>query len=320
LKVLVTGVAGFIGSSLAEQLLARGDEVAGIDNFHDYYSPERKRQNVAPLLESDKFTLFEKDFSLDDDVTNVFSNFTPDAVAHLGAMANVRYSVKHPKLFTRGNVVGTSNLLEACRANDVPHFVFASTSSVYGQRTDVPFYETDATDKPLAPYPATKKAGELLGHAYHNMYGMTFTGLRFFNVYGPKGRPDMMPYIVTERLRSGETIQLFDAGEMYRDWTFVQDIVAGIVAALDTPVGCEMINLGRGEPVSMKEFMSIVQEVIGKEANIENVPAPASEPKQTYACIEKAKELLGYSPSTSFQDGYKAFWGWYQEHVMTVKQ
>ena len=316
MKILVTGGAGFVGSSVAERLLVRGDEVVVMDNLHPYYSPERKQANVAELKEYEKFQFLERDFSQMEQVREVFDAGPFSCVVHLGAMANVRYSVKHPVLFTEANVVGTSNLLELCREQEVPQFVFASTSSVYGQREDVPFRETDSTDLPLAPYPATKKAGELLGHAYHNMYGLNFTALRFFNVYGPKGRPDMMPYIVTERIRSGETIMLFDGGEMYRDWTFVDDVVSGVVAAIDTPLGYEVMNIGRGEPVIMKEFMQIAEEIVGKAPVVEVVPAPASEPKQTYASIDRARELLGYQPETSLREGFGAFWDWYQQSAI----
>ncbi len=315
MRVLVTGVAGFVGSSVAEALLHRGDAVVGIDDFNDYYSPERKRSNVQPLLEHEHFRLVEGDFVEETSVQEAFLDESFDAMAHLGAMANVRYSVKYPELFTRVNLVGTSKLLEACRNHQVPHVVFASTSSVYGQREDVPFRETDNTDAPLAPYPATKKAGELLGHAYHNMFGLSFSALRFFNVYGPKGRPDMMPYIVTERVLAGETIQLFDGGEMFRDWTFIDDIVSGVISAIDTPQGFAVMNLGRGEPAAMTEFMEIMQNLVGKEAVIENVPAPASEPKQTFADISKARDLLSYSPQTSLKDGLSSFWNWYRENI-----
>lgn len=311
MKILVTGAAGFIGSTLSEALLARGDEVVGLDNFNDYYSPARKRANVAPLLALPRFRLIEGDFA-DAAVAGEAVAWKPDAVAHIGAMGSVRYSVKNPALFVQANIVGTANLLEAARGAGVPHFVFASTSSVYGQTDKIPFVETDPTDRPLAPYPASKKAGEVMGHAYHNMHGMSFTALRFFNVYGPKGRPDMMPYIVTDSLVRGKEITLFDAGAMRRDWTFVGDILKGVIAAIDTPLGFEVINLGRGEPIDMNEFVRIAEEITAKKAIIRVAPAPASEPKVTFANVEKARRLLGYAPGVSVREGLTRFWEWYQ--------
>lgn len=313
---LVTGAAGFIGSSVTDALLKRGDRVIGVDNFNDYYSPIRKRKNVEPFAVNDHFSLFECDFSDAAALKKVFEETDIEAVIHLGAMANVRHSVKYPDLFVQANMVGTSNLLEECRRNEITRFVFASTSSVYGQREEVPFLESDSTDCPLAPYPATKKAGELMGHAYFNMYDIQFTALRFFNVYGPKGRPDMMPYIVIERLLNGEEILLFENGEMYRDWTYIDDIVAGVVAAADKPLGFELLNLGRGEPVVMREFMEIAQELVGKKAKIKAVPAPASDPHTTYASVDRIKSLLDYAPQTSLREGFAEFWRWYQHSVM----
>ena len=314
-KVLVTGGAGFVGSSLSEQLIKRGDTVLAIDNFSDYYSPERKRENVKPLLNEENYKLVEGDFTSRELLAELFNDFKPDVIAHMGAMANVRYSVKNPGIFIDVNIVGTNNLLEEAVKHNVKNFVFASTSSVYGQRQDVPFKETDVCDKPLAPYPASKKSGELLGHAYHNMHGLNFTALRFFNVYGPKGRPDMMPYMVTENILNNNEITLFNAGNMERDWTYVDDIVSGVILALDKPLGYEVLNIGRGEPSSMVTFMEIMQEALG-EAKIVNVDAPASEPKITYAEITKAKELLGYDPQTSLKQGLLNFIEWHKANII----
>jgi UDP-glucuronate 4-epimerase len=194
MSIFITGAAGFIGSTLAETLLARGEQIIGFDNFNDYYDPARKRANVAPLLENPNFTLYEADVRERDVVEEIFNRHKPEQVAHIGAMASVRYSVKYPHIYMDVNVAGTNNLLSAACQNGVNNFVFASTSSIYGQTDKIPFVETDQADRPLAVYPATKKSGEVLGHAYHNMHGLNFTALRFFNVYGPKGRPDMMPY------------------------------------------------------------------------------------------------------------------------------
>lgn len=314
MKVLVTGAAGFIGSTLAEALLARGDEVVGLDNFNDYYSPVRKRANIAPLTQNPRFHLLKGDFS-DPAMARQALESGPDVVAHLGAMGSVRYSVKNPALFVRYNIVGTANLLEAAHLRHVPKFVFASTSSVYGQTQKIPFEEGDPTDRPLAPYPASKKAGEVMGHAYHNMHGMSFVALRFFNVYGPKGRPDMMPYIVVDSLVRGKEITLFDAGAMRRDWTFVGDIINGVVAAIDRPMAYEIINLGRGEPIDMNQFVRIAEDITGKKASVRVTPAPASEPKVTFANVDKARRILGYDPHVSVLEGLGRFWAWYQSEA-----
>lgn len=225
--------------------------------------------------------------------------------------------LKSPHLYIETNIVGTHNLLDTAQKHQISNFVFASTSSVYGQTDKIPFVETDPTDHPLAVYPASKKSCETLGHAYYNLYGLNFTALRFFNVYGPKGRPDMMPYIVVENILKQKEITLFDNGQMRRDWTFIDDIIQGVVAALDTPLGYEIINLGRGEPVLMVDFIQIAEEIVGKQAIVKASPAPRTEPKITYANIEKARRLLNYNPQTSIVDGMNKFWTWYQQEVMT---
>lgn len=312
MKVFVTGGAGFVGSSLTDLLLQRGDNIVAVDNFNDYYSPQRKRANIASFLGHPHYTLHEADFRDKALMEALVGQHKPDCIAHIGAMASVRYSIKHPDIYIDTNIVGTHNMLAAAHLHQVKQFVFASTSSVYGQTDKIPFVETDPTDHPLAMYPATKKAGEVLGHAYHNMHGLNFTALRFFNVYGPKGRPDMMPYMVTERILKGEEITLFDHGQMRRDWTFVTDILSGVVAAIDTPLGYEVFNLGRGESVLMRDFVEIAEEIVGGKAIIKAVPAPSSEPKVTYANVDKARRLLNYHPQISIVDGLQKFWQWYQ--------
>ena len=313
----MTGAAGFIGSTLTEALLQRGDHVIGLDNFNDYYDLARKRANVASFQDHPNYTLHKADFRDKDSVDDIFDKHKPDCVAHIGAMASVRYSINHPHIYIETNIGGTHNLLDAAREHQVNNFVFASTSSVYGQTDKIPFVETDPTDHPLAVYPASKKSCEVLGHAYHNLFDLNFTALRFFNVYGPKGRPDMMPYIVIDSILKEKEITLFDDGEMHRDWTFIDDIIQGVVAALDTPLGYEIINLGRGEPVLMRDFIQIAEEIVGKQAIIKATPAPRTEPKITYANIEKARQLLNYKPQTSVVDGMNKFWAWYQQEVMS---
>ncbi|MEO0964203.1 MAG: NAD-dependent epimerase/dehydratase family protein [Planctomycetota bacterium] len=309
---LVTGVAGLIGSHVAERLVDRGDAVVGLDNFNDYYDTRQKRDNVVGLIDGPRFTLVEADLRDAAATTSLVADHKPAAIAHLGAMANVRYSIGRAPLYHDVNITGSLNLLEAAIGHGHPNFVFASTSSVYGNTTRLPFVEDDPCGQPLAPYPATKRAVELLGHSYHNLHELAFTALRFFSVYGPRARPDMMPFMVTDRVAKGETIKLFNAGEMQRDWTYVDDIVDGVIAALDRPMGYEIVNLGRGEPVLMRDFVTIVEDLVGKPAVLDTPPAPPSEPVITYADVSKARELLGYAPKTGVRAGLERLWDWYR--------
>lgn len=312
--VLITGVAGLVGSHLAEVLLEQGRSVIGIDNFNDYYSVQQKRANVAGFENHERFKLYEVDIREADSVTNIFAKHPPAAVAHLAAMANVRYSIGRAPLYTDVNIVGSVNLLEAARNHGCTNFVFASTSSAYGHTQQLPFTESDPSNAPLSAYPASKKAIELMGYTYHNLHDLNFTALRFFSVYGPRARPDMMPFMVTDRVYRGDTITLFNAGQMKRDWTFVDDIVQGVVLAIDKPLGYEVINLGRGEPVLMADFVTIIEELIGKKAVLETPPAPPSEPAITFANIDKARSLLGYNPQTPVREGLEKLWQWYQQY------
>jgi UDP-glucuronate 4-epimerase len=323
MRILVTGAAGFIGSNLAEALLRRGDAVVGLDNFNAYYSPQRKRANVEALKACvrrgniDSFAMHEMDLRDELGVQRIIASGHFDAIAHLAAMAGVRYSIERAPLYTDVNIRGTVNVLEAARKADVPHVVFASTSSVYGKTERLPFQEDDPLGKPLASYPASKIAGELMGYTYHNLFDLSFTALRFFSVYGPRGRPDMMPYIITDSIVHDKVFKLYNAGDMHRDWTYVEDIVAGVIAALERPLDYARINLGRGEPVRMADFVTLVEQLVGKSARMETPPAPASEPSITYADITKARRLLDYNPQVSVQEGMAKFWAWYEAHVLS---
>jgi UDP-glucuronate 4-epimerase len=316
LTILVTGAAGFIGSTLTEALLKRGEQVVALDNFNDSYEPARKRANLAAFQNHPNLHFYEQDFCDSQAVQQIFDTHNPRAVAHLGAYGSVRYSIGRASLYTQVNIVGTVNLLEAARLHGTDIFVFASTSSIYGHTDQIPFIETDPCNRPLAPYPASKKACEVMGYTYYNLHNLNFTALRFFNVYGPKGRPDMMPFMVTDQIVKGELITLFDGGQMKRDWTYVDDIVNGIIAALETPLGYEIINLGRGAPVLMTDFVHIIEELTGKTARLTTPPAPSSEPKITCADITKARQLLGYNPQTPVREGLARLWEWYQREVM----
>jgi UDP-glucuronate 4-epimerase len=315
MKVLVTGGAGFIGSHTVDALIGRGDEVFVVDSFSDYYDPKRKHANISHLAEHSQFHLFAADVRDADAMAGIFDQGL-DAVIHLAAMANVRYSIGRAPLYYDVNVRGTLNLLELAIQHQISNFVFASTSSVYGRTEQLPFVETDPCNRPLAPYPASKKTCEILGYTYHNLHRLNFTAVRFFSVYGPRGRPDMMPYMVTDRIVRGEEIILYDAGRMQRDWTFVEDIVVGVLAALDRPLGYEIINLGRGEPVWMDEFVQLVEELVGKRAVLSTPPAPPSEPPVTFANIDKASRLLDYKPATPVAEGMWRMWQWYQSEAL----
>src|SRR5574341_4006 len=310
--ILVTGGAGFIGSHMVDALLKRGDRVICLDNFSDFYSPARKRQNIKDQAGHPNYVLVEGDIRDRELVLDLFKTRRPERVAHLAAMPNPRFSVERAWEYAEVNVQGTINLLDGARAAGVQNFVMASTSSIYGKTDQIPFTEEQSTDQPLAPYPATKKAGEVMGHAYHNMFGLNFTVLRFFNVYGPRVRPDTMAHIVIEAILQGKEITLFNGGEMHRDWTYIDDIITGVVAALDRPLGYEIMNIGRGQPIRLGDFVEILEELVGKKAIIRSSPAPASEPPITYASVEKMKRLLGYEPHTSILEGLTRTWEWYQ--------
>jgi UDP-glucuronate 4-epimerase len=313
--ILLTGAAGFIGSHAAERLLARGDRVVGLDNFNSYYSPAIKRRNVASLLTNPGFTLVEGDVRDESLIRRLFSQQRFDSVIHLGAMAGVRASVDDPHYYFDVNLTGTLRLLEACRAGGRPIFVFASTSSAYGRTERIPFIETDTADRPLAPYPASKRAAELLGHAYHHMHGLDFTAVRFFTVYGPRNRPDMLPYLVMDSIRRGKEFPLYNGGAMYRDWTYVDDIVSGLVAAADRRLGYEVINLGRGEPVHLGEFVQALSTLAKAPAKYRSAPMLAADVPQTFANIDKARRLLGYEPRVSVEEGVKRFFEWYEDEA-----
>lgn len=311
MKILVTGAAGFIGSHAAQHLLARGDEVVALDNFAPNYSRARKEANLAEFAHDPRCEFIHADIRDAGYMRELFSRHRFDRVLHLAAMGNVRYSIEHAPEYVDVNIAGTVNLLEAARLSGTRHFVFASTSSVYG-RADVPFVETVPVAQPLAPYPATKIADEVLAHAYHVAFGLQCVGLRFFNVYGPRGRPDMMPYEFTRKIAAGEPIRVFDAGRPQRDWTYIDDIVSGVLAALDGNFEYEIINLGRGQPIELSRFIEIIERLVGRPALIEHAPLPPTEPPITYANIDKARRLLHYEPHTSIEDGLTRFYEWYQ--------
>jgi len=311
---LVTGGAGFIGSHVAEALLKRGDRAVIIDNFNDYYDSAIKRRNAERLSHYDNCVIIEGDIRDATLVDRLFAEQGISHVAHLAAMAGVRESVQQTRLYMEVNVTGTLNLLEAGVAAHIAQFVLASTSSVYGKTEMLPFVETDSADRPLAAYPASKRAAELLAHTYHNLSDMQVTALRFFNVYGPAGRPDMMPWRLMAATQTGEEIKLFNGGDIHRDWTYIADTVKGVLAALDKPLGYEIINLGCGAPISLKDFVQIIEEYANTRINTVCVPTPLSDPPITFCDNSKARELLGFAPSLSIREGLRQTWDWYREY------
>jgi UDP-glucuronate 4-epimerase len=313
-KILVTGAAGFIGSHLVERLLDRGDEVVGLDDFNAYYDPALKRRNARELAShprSSRLELIEGSICDKEVVKRAFGRH-PDTVVHLAGMPGVKASLETPGLYVDVNVHGTLNLLQGAHAAGVKPFVFASTSSAYGNTQRLPFQEDDSADRPLAPYAASKRAAELFAHTFHKLYGLKVTVLRFFTVYGPRNRPDMMAHKLLESITKGREIPLYDGGQMTRDWTFVGDTVQGILGAVDHPQEYEIINLGRGEPTLLLDFVRALEAKSGKKANVVNSPRQDFDAVATAADISKAKRLLGYAPKTSVSAGVGELWDWYQ--------
>ncbi|MBI5797453.1 GDP-mannose 4,6-dehydratase [Candidatus Woesearchaeota archaeon] len=315
-KILVTGGAGFIGSHVVDALLARGREVVVVDNFNDYYDPRRKRRNIASHLDDKAFTLAEgsiEDFSF---LQKVFERYKPHKVLHLAARAGVRPSIQDPLLYKVSNVDGTQNILELARRNALGQFVFASSSSVYGGNIKIPFSEEDRVDQPFSPYAATKRMGELLGYTYSHLFELPVTCLRFFTVYGPRGRPDMAPYLFTDAISNGRPIEMFGDGSTRRDYTYISDIVSGVLASLEKPFAYEIFNLGNSQTVSLRDFISTVEDVVGKEAIIQQRNLFPGDVPVTFADISKAKKMLGYSPVVPVKDGLRHFFEWYSRNSM----
>jgi len=312
---LVTGGAGFIGSHVCDTLLARGERVVCLDNFNDYYSPARKWRNIANALQQPGFELVEGDFRHPEEMERLFTAYRPARVAHIGAMAGPRASTERPLLYEEVNVRGTLVLLEMARRYGVASFVLASTSSVYGS-SPTPWSEESSTERPLSPYAATKKAAEVLAGTYHSLHGVPTRVVRFFTVYGPRGRPDMTPHLFVDPMLDRRPITLFNGGVgVYRDWTYIDDIVAGMLAALDRDLPFEIFNLGNSEPVELHDFLDRLERVTGLEAQIEERPLSSAEPPVTYADISKARRLLDFNPRTTLDDGLERFWQWYRREV-----
>lgn len=313
-RILVTGAAGFIGSHVAELLLRRGDDVVGLDNVNDYYAVQNKRRNLTELCEYPNFTFVEMDLTNRDKMKALFDQYDFSHVAHLAARAGVRPSIEDPYIYCDANDLGTLTLLETSRGRNVVNTVVTSSSSVYGNSTKIPFREDDsATDRPISPYAASKKATEVMAHTFHHLYKMNVNVVRPFTVYGPRGRPDMAPWLFLQSAIRGTPIKKFGDGSTRRDYTFIGDFAAGFVAAIDRPLGYEIFNLGNSATVSLNEALAVVEEVSGRKLIVEQYPAQPGDVDITNADISKAQTKLGYAPKTSFKEGMAVFHEWFRK-------
>lgn len=313
MAILITGGAGFVGSHIVEALLARGDEVVVLDDFNDYYAPAVKERNLAAVRDQPGLRLVRGDIADEAAIAQAFGACPIHAVVHLAARAGVRPSLRDPILYERVNVQGTLLLLEAARQAEVGRFIFASSSSVYGESATVPFSESDPADRPISPYAATKRAGELLCHTYFHLYGLPVACMRLFTVYGPRQRPDLAIHAFARNIWAGEPIFAFGDGASARDYTFVTDIVDGFLAALNhpQPFAYEIFNLGNSRPVQLKTLIHLIENALGRTAIVEQAPEQPGDVPLTYADISKSKRLLGYQPSVSIEEGIERFCGWF---------
>jgi UDP-glucuronate 4-epimerase len=331
MRVLVTGTAGFIGSALSHRLLERDDEVVGVDNLNDYYDVRLKEARLERLTGRAGFEQHRFDIEDADRLNGTFAAHRPDRVVHLAAQAGVRYGIENPRAYVDANLVGFCNILEACRHNQVEHLVYASSSSVYGANTTLPFSVHDNVDHPISLYAATKKANELMAHTYSHLFHLPTTGLRFFTVYGPWGRPDMSLFLFTKNILAGEPINVFNHGNHRRDFTYVDDIVEGIVRVLDSPAKpnpewnpdtpdsatssapYRLYNIGSNNPVELLRYIEIIEECVGKKARMNMLPLQPGDVPDTYANVDALIEDLGYCPDMPIETGVARFVDWYRD-------
>ena len=325
MKVLVTGAAGFIGHSVCLSLLARGDTVIGVDNLNDYYDVRLKQarlDNIQAHANSKNFKFVKLDLAEQAATAKLFADEKPDSVVHLAAQAGVRYSLENPHAYISSNIVAFTNILEACKVIKPQHLVYASSSSVYGGNTKLPFSETDNVDHPVSLYAATKKTNELMAHTYSHLYGLPTTGLRFFTVYGPWGRPDMAPFLFADAILNDKPIKVFNHGDMLRDFTYIDDIVEGVIRVLDRPATpmpqtsihepYRLFNIGNNKPEKLLDFIAMLENAIGKTAQKELLPMQAGDVKATYADTNALEAWVGFKPNTPLQAGVDKFVTWYR--------
>lgn len=312
--ILLTGSAGFIGFHTTKRLLDAGDYVIGIDNFNNYYDPSLKEKRNKILEKYSNYKLYRGDISDLELIKKIFSENSINKVCHLAAQAGVRFSLQEPYRYTQSNITGFLCVLNEAKNFGVKDFVFASSSSIYGNQKTAPFLEEKKTDEPLSLYAATKKANELMAYTYHHLYGMNCTGLRFFTVYGPESRPDMAMYSFAKAIINKHPIQVFNNGEMKRDFTYVDDIVDGILKALEYSYPFEIFNLGSSQPIKLSYMIDVLEREIGQNAIKEFLPIQPGDVSETFADISKAKEKLGWSPNTSFENGVKDFISWFRNN------
>lgn len=314
-KILVTGSCGFIGMHLCEKLLNSGFQILGLDNLNNYYSTVLKKMRLSILEKYSNFKFEKIDISNKKEINTIFSNFNPELVVNLAAQAGVRYSIENPNAYITSNIEGFINILECCRHFEVEGLIYASSSSVYGANDVIPFSVGDRVDKPISIYAATKRSNELMAHSYSHLYNLNTTGLRFFTVYGPWGRPDMAMYLFAEKILKGKPIKVYNHGEMQRDFTYIDDIVNGVFSAINNNYQCEIFNLGNSHTENLMDMISLLEKEVGKKAIINFKEMQLGDVKKTYADIDKSKKLLNYSPSVRLGKGIPQFIKWYKSYI-----
>ena len=314
IKVLVTGAAGFIGFHLAKSLLADGYEVLGIDNINNYYDPSLKLARLNKLHPYQNFSFKKVDIANREELASACKSFGPKKVVHLAAQAGVRYSIENPYAYLDANLTGFINILELCRHNGVEGLIYASSSSVYGGNTKIPFSTDDKTDSPIALYGATKKANELMAHSYSHLYGLHTTGLRYFTVYGPWGRPDMAMFLFTDKILKGETIPVYNNGNMKRDFTYIDDIISGTRSAMESNYPCEVFNLGNHKSENLMDMIGLIEHSLGLKAKIDFQPLQPGDVPESFADIDLSTEMLSYRPATDINEGIPQFIEWYKNY------
>ncbi len=313
-KILVTGGAGFIGSHVAKKLIEKKHSIVIIDNFNEYYDPQLKKDRIKHLLQNLDFKLYKADISDTKELEKIFKKEKIDIVCHEAAQAGVRYSLENPFVYEKSNILGTLNLLELSKKFKIKKFVFASSSSVYGNSEKLKFSEKDNTDSPVSLYAATKKSTEMICHSYHSLHGIPMAGLRYFSVYGPYGRPDMALFKFTENVLKQKQIEVYGNGKMNRDFTYIDDIVDGTIKAIEKKMSFEIFNLGFGKQISLMNFIELIEKHTGKKAKKKFLPMQKGDVRKTSADISKAKRMLNWKPKVSTDKGIKNFVGWYRDY------